>query len=68
MKKITKELQAKSIQELMKDAQSLHSEIAKLQVERKVKPEKDTNLITKKKKRLAVVLTLKGQKELEVQK
>jgi ribosomal protein L29 len=68
MKKLTKELQTKSVKDLEKEAETLHTEIAKLSVERKVKPEKDTNLITKKRKRLAVILTLMGQKKLEIQK
>jgi hypothetical protein len=35
-------------------------------IERSVKPEKDSNVINKKKKRLAVVLTLMTQKKIEV--
>ena len=66
MKKLTKELQGKDISELEKEVQSLRKEIAKLKIERKVKPPKDTNLIRKKEKRLASILTMITQKELGV--
>lgn len=67
MKKLTKEVTDKSIQELTKEAQKIREEIAKLMVEQKVKPQKDTNFIAKKKKQLAVILTiLQGKKDLEL--
>lgn len=67
MKKSTKELQSKSIKELEALSQTLHEEIAKLRLEEKVNPVKDTNVIHKKKKRLAVILTIISQKkDLEV--
>lgn len=62
MKKLTKDLQEKTIIELEKEAQTLRQEIGKLSIERKVRPEKDTNLIFKKKKQLAVMLTLIQEK------
>lgn len=61
MKKAAKELRSKSIQDMHKEVQTLRTEIARLKVEKKVKPQKDTNLIAKKQKRLAVVLTLINQ-------
>jgi len=66
MKKITKELNIKTTKELEKETVTLRQEIAKLMIERSVKPEKDSNVINKKKKRLAVVLTLMTQKKIEV--
>ena len=66
MKKSTKELQSKSIKELEKTGVSLHEEIAKSRLQEKVSPGKDTNAIHKKKKHLAVILTVISQKkELE---
>ncbi|OGK35898.1 hypothetical protein A3A93_02075 [Candidatus Roizmanbacteria bacterium RIFCSPLOWO2_01_FULL_38_12] len=66
MKKLTKELYAKSIDDLNKEVVALGSEIAKLKVERKVKQEKDTNWLFKKQKRLAAILTMITNKESEV--
>lgn len=63
MKKQTKELQGKSWQELDKEAQKLKLEINKLEMEKAVNAPKDTNTIAKKKKTLAVLLTLKNQKK-----
>ena len=57
----------KTVKELMKEAQDLRTELAMLQIERKVKPQKDTNLTMKKRKKLAVILTLINQKELTVE-
>lgn len=64
MKKITKELINKSVEELKKEAQSISQNIAKHIVERKVKPDKNSNTIKILKKRLATVLTIAHQKEL----
>ncbi len=67
MKKITKELTGKSVDELKKEARTLKEEIARLQLEMKANPPaggvKDTNLLVKKRKRLAVILTLISQKQ-----
>lgn len=63
MKKQTKELQAKSKEELEKEIQKLRLEIDKLEMERAVNAPKDTNVIPKKRKTLAVLLTLKNQKK-----
>lgn len=66
MKKQTKELKEKTVNELEKTVQNLREEIARLRLELKVNPPKDTNLLFKKKKRLAVVLTiLTEKKEIE---
>lgn len=66
MKKITKELLGKTIEELQKEARVIREEVAKLQVESKVKPQKDTNTIPKKIKKLAVILTVISEKELGI--
>lgn len=69
MRKIVQELKGKTIRQLEKEAAQLRTEIAKLRLMTKVSPGKDTNLIYKKRKRLAVILTLitekKAMKELE---
>jgi len=64
MRKITKEMINKSIEELAKEATSIRQNIAKKIIERKVKPDKNSNAIKTLKKRLAVVLTVARQKEL----
>lgn len=63
MKKETKELKSKSLSELEKQAQSLREEIAKLKLEIKVNPAKDTNLLRKKRKKLAAILTIIAEKK-----
>jgi ribosomal protein L29 len=68
MKKAAKELRTKSIEELSKEVQNLRTEIAKMSIEKPVKPEKDTNLLHRKKKRLAVALTMITQKNLGINK
>lgn len=66
MKKKFKDLRGKSRQELGKETIKLREEIAKLMLERKVNQAKDTNILTKKRKTLAVVLTiLTEKKEIE---
>jgi len=62
MKKLHQDLKDKEIKELEKEKSNLYQEIAKLQVELKVNPAKDTNLLAKKRQRLAVVLTLVQEK------
>lgn len=66
MKKVAKEVRAKSVEELEKEAQVLRAEIAKMTIEKKIKVEKDTNILFKKKKRLAVILTIMTQKNLGI--
>lgn len=63
MKKITKELQAKSIEDLKKETDVLRAEIAKMRLEHGIKPQKDTNTVTKKQKRLAAILTMITNKQ-----
>lgn len=66
MKKLTKELKAKTIVELEKTIHSLREELAKGKLESKVSQQKDTNVLKKKKKKLAAVLTIfTEKKELE---
>lgn len=63
MRKITKELKDKTNKELNAEITKLREDIAKTILSSKTSPAKDTNLITKKKKRLAVLLTLESQKK-----
>ncbi len=67
MKKLTSELRGRSVNELEKEAQKLREEIAKLKLETKVNAQKDTNVLIKKKKKLAVVLTFLTEKN-EIEK
>ena len=63
MKKTRTELKNKSLKDLEKEEQKLREEIAKMKLEAKVNPLKDTNALVKKRKRLAVVLTLLSEKK-----
>lgn len=66
MKKTTSELKDKSIGELEKEAEDLRTEIAKLRLELRVNPSKDTNILMKKRRSLAIILThLAEKKEIE---
>lgn len=66
MKKSVKELQSKTVKELEKSVNSLHEEVAKLRLQQKVNPSKDTNIVSKKRKMIATLLTVITQKkELE---
>jgi len=58
MKKNTSELKKKTAKELQKDIQILREEIAKLSLEAKANPPKDSNLLVKKRKILARTLTV----------
>lgn len=58
MTKSLKELKQKTEKELVKEIVVLRDEIARQELEKKVNPQKDTNLITKKRKKLAQVLTI----------
>ena len=62
MKKITKTYREKTSKELIKETQLLREEIAKLQLSFKSNPPKDTNLLVKKRKQLAVLLTVQAEK------
>lgn len=70
MKKNTKDLREKNIKELNKEIDDLKEEIAKLNLSKKSSPVKDTNLLFKKKKQLAVLLTVLNEKKafIEVKK
>jgi ribosomal protein L29 len=63
MKKEVKELKQKNIKELRKEIENIRQEIAKLKLEQKINPPKDTNLLKKKRKKLAVLLTVLKEKE-----
>ncbi len=68
MKKYIKEIIGKTVAELNTEVATVRMEIAKLKVESKMKPQKDTNLIKKKEKQLANILTVITQKELGISK
>ncbi len=63
MKKIVKEFKDKKISELEKQVNSLREELAKLKLNFKVNLPKDTNILRKKKKQLAVLLTVLTEKK-----
>ncbi|OGK17196.1 50S ribosomal protein L29 [Candidatus Roizmanbacteria bacterium RIFCSPHIGHO2_01_FULL_39_12c] len=67
MRKIINEIKKKSITELENETVNLRNELAKLKLESAVNQVKDTNIIMKKRKELAVVLTILGQKK-EIEK
>jgi ribosomal protein L29 len=60
MKKTTKNYTGKKVEELVREEATLRMEIAKLQLEAKSNPQKDSNMIFKKRKQLAVLLTIKN--------
>ncbi len=62
MKKITQTYREKTSKELIREIRSLREEIAKLQLSFKSNPPKDTNLLMKKRKQLAVLLTVCTEK------
>lgn len=63
MKKAIGDLRDKSLEALRKETVELSEELAKLQLERGVNPNKDSNIIPKKKKRLARLLTITSEKK-----
>lgn len=63
MKKIANEIKEKNFKELGKEIALLREEIGKLKLEAKVNPQKDSNAIFKKRKRLAVLLTVLAQRK-----
>ena len=67
MKKFVQKYRQLDLKTLAKKEQELRKEIAKLKLEIKVNPPKDTNLLSKKRRELAVFLTIKREKELENQ-
>lgn len=67
MRITTKELLEKTIAGLQKEADEIREELARLALSSRVNPPKDTNMLGKKRKKLAVVLTiLKQKKDLEL--
>jgi len=65
MKKNIDQLRKKSIKELTSDSESLRLEIIKLKMGEKSNPTKDSNLLTKKRKTLARILTIISEKSEE---
>ena len=63
MRKIVKIYSGKTSKELEKEANSIREEIAKMQLSFKSNPPKDTNNLMKKRKQLAVILTLLSEKK-----
>ena len=67
MNKLADKYRKMSLSELARREQELRKEIALLKLNMKISPPKDTNLLGKKRRELAVVLTIKKEKEsLEV--
>ncbi|OGK09878.1 50S ribosomal protein L29 [Candidatus Roizmanbacteria bacterium RIFCSPHIGHO2_01_FULL_35_10] len=62
MKKVSSEFKGKSVSDLEKEERKIREEVAKLKLENKVNPPKDSNIIFKKRKRLAVILTLLNER------
>lgn len=64
MKKLVKQYEEKSVALLQKDVLDLRKEIGKMILEAKTNPQKDTNTLMKKRKALAVVMTVLSRKQL----
>ncbi len=62
MNKSMSKIQQKSVAELNKDLAQLRSDITKITVESRLAPQKDSNLVTKKRKEIARILTVMNQK------
>lgn len=65
MKKALKDLATKTIQELRKEEQTIRLELAHAKLENAVHAPKDTNTLMKKRKKLAVILTLLTEKKMQ---
>lgn len=65
MKKNLSELRNKTVKELEKEVKDTREEIAKLKLEIKVNPTKDTNMLAKKNKTLARRLTILTEKKYQ---
>lgn len=63
MKKLTKELKDKTISELEREIVKEREEIARMQLEKNVHPQKDVNMLFKKSKKLAATLTILTEKK-----
>lgn len=62
MKKSVQDLKQKDVKELQTEVEKLRSEIAKDRMEMKAHRPKDTNIVSKKRKRVAMLQTLINQK------
>lgn len=62
MKKAVTKITQKTEAELHKELAQLRKEIIKSELERKMAPQKDTNTNMKKRKQIAVILTVLNQK------
>lgn len=60
-----KELHTKEKNELLKMAEAIRSEILKMQIDMSMAKVKNVSLVKEKKKDLARILTILGEKELE---
>jgi ribosomal protein L29 len=67
MKKSIKNLHEKNVKELVKEIRVLKEEITKLSLSKKSSPVKDTNMLFKKKKHLAVLLTVLNEKKAAIE-
>ncbi len=67
MTKLANQYKSQSVGELEKSLKEIKLEIAKLSIERKVKPQKNSNNIGGLKKKIAVVRTLIRQNQLGIQ-
>ena len=56
----------KTTKELVSEIEKIRREISKMQLEKKVNPPKDTNTIKKKRKQLAVLLTMEREKRIKI--
>jgi ribosomal protein L29 len=65
MKKLVEQLRKKTIKELEKEIIKQRELIAKLRLQVKVNPPKDTNQLGKERKKLAQLLTIAGEKKEE---
>lgn len=64
MKKTVKQYEEKTVALLLKEAEELKKEIGKMSLEAQTNPQKDTNALMKKRKALAVLLTVLSEKKL----
>ena len=62
MKKNIQDLHKKSVKDLEKELEKARQEIAKISIESAVSPVKDTNTIAKKRRHLAMLLTVMNEK------
>jgi ribosomal protein L29 len=65
MRKLTSQFNDKSIPELNKEVEAIRNEIVISKLDYTVNAPKDSNMLIKKRQKLAVLLTIKRKKELE---